>query len=62
MPKTLVLQKNLLSPLCIALRDHKIKNNFQDILNPLCIRGNTLKQYFITFSNTITSPVKEVPF
>ena len=62
MPKTLVLQKNLLSPLCIALRDHKIKNNFQDTSNPLCIRGNTLKQYFITFCNIITSPVKEVPF
>ena len=61
MPRTLVLQKNLLSFLCLALRDHKFKHNFQDTLNPLCIRGNTLKQ-LITFSTIIISPMKEAPF
>ena len=62
MLRALVLQKNLLSSLCLVLPDHKFTHIFQDTLNPLCIPGNTLKQHLITLSTIIISPIKEAPF
>ena len=62
MLRALVLQKNLLSSLCLVLRDHKFTHNFEGTLFPLCIPGNTLKQHLITLSTITISPIKEALF